>query len=124
MEYFYRMRHKKCRSKGGTFFYAKPCKKWFSERKLKISFFFFTYLECLRRNNPPNGRLQCESARYEVNSRCYLVCDPGYLPLGMTQTTCVFKDDINDYDWDVEAANFVCIPPISLLIGGQDSTLK
>ena len=53
-----------------------------------------------------------------------MVCDPGYLPLGMTQTTCVFKDDINDYDWDVEAANFVCIPPISLLIGGQDSTLK
>ena len=115
------MRHKKCRSKSQTFFTSTLVKNGF----LRENFIFLLYLlECLRRNNPPNGRLQCESARYEVNSRCYLVCDPGYLPLGMTQTTCVFKDDINDYDWDVEAANFVCIPPISLLIGGQDSTLK
>ena len=106
------------------FFMLNLVKIGFLRENFKFHFFFFTYLECLRRNNPPNGRLQCESARYEVNSRCYLVCDPGYLPLGMTQTTCVFKDDINDYDWDVEAANFVCIPPISLLIGGQDSTLK
>ena len=85
---------------------------------------FLQFIECLRRADPPNGRLECESKRYEENSRCYLVCNPGYLPLGATTTTCIFKQDINDFDWDVDAPNFICVEPISLLIGGQDTTLK
>ena len=81
-------------------------------------------VECLRRANPPNGRLECESKRYEENSRCYLVCDPGYLPLGATQMTCKFNEELKDFDWDVQATSFICIKPISLLIGGQDDKLE
>ena len=80
--------------------------------------------DCQRRNVPPNSRLDCESNRYALGSKCTLICDNGYIPLLFTQTTCIIDDDTGEYEWDVEEALFACVPPIGFVIGGIDNEYK
>ena len=51
------------------------------------------WIECVRRPNPPNGRIQCDSKRYAAGKSCYLECDTGYMPLGKTFMTCEQNSD-------------------------------
>lgn len=74
--------------------------------------------ECLRRNNPANGRVVCESKRYAEGSKCEIKCDPGYIPLDQIITTCILDEKLNDFVWDVDDNRLICVRAISLLIGG------
>ena len=86
--------------------------------------FFFSKLECVRRPDPPNGRIQCDSKRYAVGKSCYLKCNVGYIPLGRSFMTCIENPDIDDFEWSIAEAEFVCVRPVGFVIGGQDDSLR
>ena len=77
---------------------------------------FFT--ECLKRSDPQNGKIICESKRFEEGSKCELKCDPGYIALDVMSTTCLFDETENDFVWDVEDERLQCTPAIGFIIGG------
>ena len=79
----------------------------------------FVLLECLRKQNPSNGKIECESKRYALASKCYLSCDPGYIPLDLTQTTCIFDEKLQDFVWDIPDDRLKCIKSVSFVIGGM-----
>ena len=86
--------------------------------------FDFACTDCLKRDDPPNGRLVCNSKRFEANSECSLLCHPGYIPLGQTVMTCQYETKTQDYDWNRQPDEFVCVRAVGLVIGGiaADST--
>lgn len=51
-------------------------------------------------------------------------CNLGFIPVGKTSTTCYYDSTVNDFDWDLEATEFVCVEPIAFLIGGIDETYR
>ena len=71
-------------------------------------------LECVRRQDPPNGKIQCESKRYAAGTSCFLTCDKGYIPLGKTFMTCKEDEDTGDFDWNIDQPEFVCVRPIGM----------
>ena len=80
--------------------------------------------ECLRRFNPPNGRIECESKRYAHLSKCFLECDPGFIPRDLTFATCLFDDETNDYFWDVPDQRLQCAQSVGLVVGGMLENLQ
>ncbi len=76
------------------------------------------FAECIRSPDPPNGKMNCESKRYEEGSSCVLYCDPGYIPLGRTLMTCEYDTKVGDHDWNIPAVEFSCVEPVGLVIGG------
>lgn len=80
--------------------------------------------ECLGRADPGNGRLLCDSTRFESGSNCFLQCDQGYIPQAKTSMTCVYDADKADFDWNLRPDDFSCVKPVALLIGGQDESLR
>lgn len=81
-------------------------------------------IDCLPLSNPPNGKIVCESKKFAVTSKCFLYCNPGYIPIEQTSTTCKYDIKLDEYIWDVEQSSFGCIEPIGLAIGGIDSKYK
>ena len=71
-------------------------------------------LECVRRPDPPNGKIECESKRYAAGNSCFLRCDKGYIPLGKTFMTCKEDEDTGDFDWNIDQPEFVCVRPIGM----------
>ena len=84
----------------------------------------FECTECLKRPDPNNGRILCESNKFLAGSTCVLECDPGYIPLGQTLITCLWDKSMEDFLWDIDSSLFICVEPIGLIIGGiaQDYT--
>ena len=80
--------------------------------------------ECLRRFDPPNGKVKCQSKRYAEGSKCEIICDPGYIPLDQISTTCEFDKKLNDYVWSFEDDRLQCVKAISLIIGGIQSNYE
>lgn len=78
----------------------------------------------MRRPDPSNGKLKCESPRYEEDSSCFLQCNKGYIPLGKTVMTCQKNEEIQDFQWNLDDSEFACVRPIGLLIGGQTDTYR
>lgn len=76
------------------------------------------FLECLRRNDPPNGKIFCESKTYALGSVCHLTCDPGFIPVDQVMTTCTIDKRTHDFAWDVDDSSLMCIEAVSLVIGG------
>ena len=76
----------------------------------------FLISECVRRPDPPNGKIECDSKRYEAGSSCYLRCDVGYIPLGRTSMDCEVDEDTSDFDWNIIGSEFVCVRPIGMSI--------
>ena len=76
----------------------------------------------MRRYDPPNGKIKCESKTYEEGSYCYLSCNPGFIPLDQVKTRCIRDKETNDYQWDLEDGRLQCIEPIGLVIGGIKDT--
>ena len=58
--------------------------------------------ECSKRLHPPNGKIRCESATNSLGSSCYLTCNPGYMPIQKTMTTCLYHNASKQFMWDVE----------------------
>ena len=71
-------------------------------------------LECVRRPDPPNGKIQCESKRYAAGTSCFLTCDKGYIPLGKIFMTCKEDEDTGDFDWNIDQPEFVCVRPVGM----------
>ena len=63
--------------------------------------------ECSKRLHPPNGKIRCESATNSLGSSCYLTCNPGYMPIQKTMTTCLYHNASKQFMWDVEGG-FLC----------------
>ena len=84
----------------------------------EFDIFEFECTECLKRPDPPNGKILCESNKFLAGSTCVLECDPGYIPLGETLVTCLWDISEEDFSWDIEASLFICVEPIGLVIGG------
>ena len=72
----------------------------------------------MKRSDPQNGKIICESKRFEEGSKCELKCDPGYIALDVMSTTCLFDETENDFVWDVEDERLQCTPAIGFIIGG------
>ena len=73
------------------------------------------------RPNPtsfPNAEIFCESKTYALDSKCYLECDPGFIPFDQVSTTCTYDKKSKDFVWDVEDAKLQCIAAVGLVIGG------
>ena len=92
--------------------------------KYDTNIFDFGCTECVRRDDPPNGKISCESKRYASGSSCYLQCDHGYIPIGKTKMTCEFDSKLDDFEWNLDEDQFKCVEPIGLVIGGQDDSLR
>ena len=80
--------------------------------------------ECLRRFDPPNGKIKCESKTYAEGSYCYLTCNPGYIPLDQVATKCIYDQTNQDFRWDLEDGRLQCIEPVGLVIGGIKDTYE
>ena len=78
----------------------------------------FMYAECQRKYDPPNGKINCESKKYALDSKCYLVCDPGFIPYDLRVTTCLYDKKTDDFIWDIDDIRLQCVRSISLIIGG------
>ena len=55
---------------------------------MNLKSIFQSKTECVRRPDPPNGKIKCDSKRYAAGKSCYLQCDTGFIPLGRTFMTC------------------------------------
>ena len=66
----------------------------------RVKILFLT--ECSKRLHPPNGKIRCESATNSLGSSCYLTCNPGYMPIQKTMTTCLYHNASKQFMWDVE----------------------
>ena len=75
-----------------------------------------SFSECVRRPDPPNGKIECESKRYAAGKSCFLTCDKGYIPLGKTFMTCKEDEDTSDFDWSIDQPEFVCVRPIGMFL--------
>ena len=83
-----------------------------------------SFTECLKRNDPANGKIFCESKRFEQGSKCELKCNAGFIALDQMSTTCIYDEELADYIWDVEDERLQCVPAIGLLIGGIATNTK
>ena len=74
----------------------------------------FLFSECRKRQHPPNGKIRCESSTNAVGSSCYLRCNPGFIPVQQTMTTCLYHNETGLYIWNVEDYQLQCIESVGL----------
>ncbi len=83
------------------------------------------FTECDKIYNPPNGQVNCDSKRFAFDTSCYLSCNPGYIPIELSMTTCRTNRKTGDFEWDIHlASQFKCVQPVGFIIGGMDSNYE
>ena len=74
--------------------------------------------ECIKRSHPANGKIWCNSPTNEAGSKCILTCNPGFIPVQKTLTTCLYKNETQEFLWDVEDYQLQCTESVALVVGG------
>ena len=82
------------------------------------------FSECQRKYDPPNGKIKCESKKYALDSKCYLICDDGFIPYDQSVTKCLYDKKTDDYVWDIDDIRLQCVRAIGLIIGGVQANYE
>ena len=81
---------------------------------------FKSCIECEKPADPPNGKFFCSSIKFEEGSHCEMRCDPGYIPIGKTEMTCVNNEETDESEWSEALSQFACVIPIGLICNGKN----
>ena len=80
--------------------------------------------DCMKPQNPTNGRFECESTSYKEFSNCYLVCDAGFIAATKISTACIFNQASGQYEWSIPMSTFQCVRACHLVLGGLTNKTK